>query len=61
MYDISGSEVIDLINEEKSVGNYKVGFNASNLASGIYFYRLDARSKVSDKHFTKVSKMILLK
>ena len=61
VYDILGIEVKTLVNAENGVGNYKVNFNASNLASGVYFLRLEAKSKVSDKHFTKVGKMMLLK
>lgn len=61
VYDIIGRELKTLVNEVKDAGIYKTNFNASNLASGIYFYRLEAKSKVSDKHFTKIGKMILLK
>ncbi|MEJ2613913.1 MAG: T9SS type A sorting domain-containing protein, partial [Ignavibacteriaceae bacterium] len=39
VYDILGREVADLVNDVKTPGNYKVNFNASNLASGVYFYR----------------------
>ncbi len=56
-----GQEVKDLVNEEKSTGEYRVTFNAQNLSSGIYFYKIDAQSKISGKHFIKVGKMILLK
>ncbi len=38
-----------------------INYNAGNLASGIYFYRLEAKSKVSNKNFSKVGKMILFK
>ena len=55
IYDILGREVATLVNEQKSVGNYKVTFNASNLASGIYFYTIKAGS------FNKVRKMLLIK
>ena len=61
IYDILGREVKVLVNEENSVGNYKINFNASNLSSGIYFYRLDAKTKASNKQFSKVGKMMLLK
>ena len=63
VYDILGSEVTTLVNEEKDAGKYEAQFstNSYQLASGIYFYRLEAKSKVSNKHFTKVGKMILLK
>ncbi len=61
VYDIIGRELKVLVNDENTPGEYKSNFNASNLASGIYFYRIEAKSKVSNKHFTKVGKMILLK
>ena len=42
VYDILGSEVATLVNQEQSVGNYKVDFNASKLSSGVYFYQIKA-------------------
>ena len=42
VYDILGREVTTLVNEEKLAGNYRVDFNGSSLASGIYFYRMEA-------------------
>jgi photosystem II stability/assembly factor-like uncharacterized protein len=55
VYDMLGREIITLVNEEKPSGNYEVNFNASNLPSGIYFYRLQAGS------FVETKKMTLLK
>jgi len=55
IYDILGREVVVLVNEVKPAGSYEVNFNASNLASGVYFYRLHAGS------FIKTKKMMLLK
>ncbi len=40
VYDVIGREVKTLINEKKSVGKYEIDFNASQLASGIYFYQI---------------------
>jgi hypothetical protein len=40
VFDILGSEVATLVNEEKSAGTYEVEFNASNLSSGVYIYTL---------------------
>jgi hypothetical protein len=51
VYDILGNEITALLNERKSAGNYTVNFNASNLPSGIYFYRMLAGSFVSTKKF----------
>jgi hypothetical protein len=56
IYDILGREVQTLVNKEEKVRwRYKVVFDASTLASGVYFYRLQAGS------FTETKKMILLK
>ena len=55
LYDILGREVEVLVNEEQDAGYYKVNFNAGRLASGIYFYRLQAGD------FVETKKMVLLK
>lgn len=55
VYDILGQKVATLVDEVQSTGNYIIEFNASNLASGIYFYRL------STNDYTNVKKMILIK
>lgn len=54
-YDILGSEITTLVNEEKDQGIYTVNFDANNLASGLYLYRIQAGS------FIDTRKMILLK
>ncbi|MDP2363169.1 MAG: T9SS type A sorting domain-containing protein [Ignavibacteria bacterium] len=55
IYDILGSEVAKLVNEEKVAGKYEVNINASALASGVYIYKIQAGSFINSK------KMILLK
>jgi hypothetical protein len=55
IYDILGSEVATMVNEEKTAGKYEVNFNASSLASGVYIYKIQAGDFVNSK------KMILLK
>jgi hypothetical protein len=55
VYDILGRKVITLVNGFKAKGRYSVQFNGSNLASGIYFYKL------SSGDFSAVKKLILLK
>ena len=42
VYNVLGNVIATLVNEEKHIGNYKVEFYASKLASGIYFYRMHA-------------------
>jgi len=55
IYDLLGREVATLVNEEKPAGNYEVDFNAANLSSGVYFYRISAGN------FVETKKMILLR
>ena len=55
IYDITGQEVKKLINQNQNAGQYSVNFNATNLASGIYVYRLKTDS------FEQSRKMILLR
>ncbi|MCC7159041.1 MAG: T9SS type A sorting domain-containing protein [Ignavibacteria bacterium] len=59
VYDILGREVFKLVDEFKSADFYTVEFDGTNLASGIYFYRIIAEG--SDKQFTKTLKMVLVK
>jgi hypothetical protein len=59
LYDISGREVANLVNEVKTAGYYTLQFNASNLASGMYFYRISAQG--GDKNFVSTKKMVLIK
>jgi len=60
VFDILGREVATLVNEEKPAGSYEVVFNAAQvsrpeIASGIYFYQLQAGN------YSEIKKMILLK
>ena len=55
VYNSLGQEVAKLVQGEKPEGNYEVEFSASNLPSGIYFYKLQAGDFVESK------KMILMK
>ncbi len=55
VFDILGKEVALLVNENLSVGNYSVDFEASSLPTGTYFYRLQAGE------FTDTKKLVLIK
>jgi len=55
IFDMLGNEVTTLIAEELPIGRYDVEFDASDLSSGTYFYKL------SSNEFQEVKKMILLK
>ena len=55
VYNVLGQQVSELINEKMQAGAHTVQFKANNLATGVYFYRLEAGSYVD------VKKMLLLK
>ena len=55
IYDALGNEVATLINEFKPAGSYEVDFNASNLTSGVYLYKIEAGN------FSQTRKMLLIK
>jgi hypothetical protein len=55
IYDIAGREISALVNELKASGNHSVSFNGSNLASGVYFYKIEAGS------FIETKRMVLVK
>jgi hypothetical protein len=55
VFDVLGNEVSTLVDEEKPAGSYQVEFNASELASGLYFYQLKCEG------LTQTKKMILIK
>jgi hypothetical protein len=59
VYDISGREVLTLVNDQQKAGFYTVKFNATNLSSGTYFYKLFLNSNGSDIVITK--KMTVIK
>jgi hypothetical protein len=55
VFNSIGQKVTDLVNERKSAGTYEVEFNASNLSSGVYFYKMETDG------FSDVKKMVLVK
>jgi len=55
VYDVLGNEVATLVNEEKPAGSYELTWNAGNLSSDIYFYRIQTRN------FIETKKMLLLR
>ena len=55
LYDILGNEIATLVNEDKTIGEYRITFYAGNLPSGTYFYQLQAGD------FIETKKMILMK
>ncbi|MBK7159744.1 MAG: T9SS type A sorting domain-containing protein [Ignavibacteria bacterium] len=55
VYDVLGKEVMTLINEQKNAGSYEVEFNAGNLSSGAYFFRMQSGV------FSEIKRMMLIK
>ena len=55
IFDLMGREVATLVNDERSAGFHTISWDASELATGIYFYRLEVNG------FTDVKKMLFLK
>jgi photosystem II stability/assembly factor-like uncharacterized protein len=55
IFDILGREVETLVNERQSIGDHSVQFNASNLPSGVYFYRIQAGN------YNQTKKLLFLK
>ncbi|MDP1676756.1 MAG: T9SS type A sorting domain-containing protein, partial [Bacteroidota bacterium] len=55
IFNVIGDEVATLVNEQKDAGTYSVQFDARQLSSGIYFYKLIT------ENFTTAKKMILMK
>jgi hypothetical protein len=55
VYNVLGSEIVTLINDELNAGSFEVDFNASALNSGVYFYTMRTNK------FTETRKMILMK
>ena len=55
VYDLLGRVTATLVNGQQQPGNYEVEFNALQLSSGVYFYKLSAGE------FVETKKMILMK
>jgi len=62
VFDILGREVKTLVNSIQESGRHNIDFNASSLASGVYFYRIEAVPVNGQSgNFVETKKMILLK
>jgi hypothetical protein len=60
VYDMLGREVANIVNDTKSAGNHNVVFDAKDLASGVYIYRITA-TKTGRVIFTSSKKMVLVR
>ena len=63
LFDILGRELVTLVDKEMETGLHKVLFDAKNFASGVYFYRIQAKSENSDSRqaFVQSRKLIFIK
>jgi hypothetical protein len=62
VYDPLGREIATLVNQELPAGSYEATFNTTNLASGVYFYRLNTLAPSGlQRAFSETRKMILLR
>ncbi|HLT25008.1 MAG TPA: T9SS type A sorting domain-containing protein, partial [Ignavibacteria bacterium] len=55
IYDVSGKKITVLVDANLSPGSYEYNFNAENLPSGVYFYKIESEA------FTETKRMILIK
>jgi hypothetical protein len=55
VYDVTGREITKLVNQEMTPGYHSIDFNASQFASGVYFYRMEAGD------FAETKRMMLIK
>jgi len=61
IYNVLGQELAELVNTAQTAGMYQVKWNA-NVASGLYFYRMEAVSQSDpSRRFVEVKKMILMR
>jgi hypothetical protein len=61
VYSILGEKITTLVNRIEIPGNHEAVFDGSNLASGIYIYRITATSLETGEQFVKSAKMMMLK
>ncbi len=54
VYDLTGKKIANLINTNMNAGYYETEFNGSNLASGVYIYRIQAGTFTEQKKFTLI-------
>lgn len=61
IFNTLGQTISEMVNEVKDAGSYEQSFNASQLSSGIYFYRIEATSVNNSKTFVETKKMMLMR
>jgi len=61
IYDVLGRVVTTLVNEVKAPNRYNIVWNASNVSTGVYFYRMTAKNVDGSGDFNAVKKLLLVK
>ncbi|MFH0992447.1 MAG: T9SS type A sorting domain-containing protein [bacterium] len=61
IHDMLGRVIATLVNGAQTPNRYTVQWNASTVSSGVYFYRIDARSEDGKNNFTATKKLLLVK
>jgi hypothetical protein len=61
VFDIAGKEKIVIVNQEQNNGKYTVEFDATDLPSGVYFYRLEVTYDHKGEIYSDTKKMILIR
>ena len=56
VYNLLGQKVATLVSEKQAAGNHQTEWDASDFASGVYYYRL-----TTDKGYTNTKKLVLIK
>ena len=60
VYDVLGNEITTLVSKQLPAGTHSYDFNAANINSGVYFYRIEATG-LNGKNFSDMKKMMLIK
>jgi hypothetical protein len=60
VFDLLGREIATLVNQRQNPGKHQATFNGTNVASGVYFYRLEATA-ANGKGFSQARKMLVVK
>jgi len=61
IYNILGERIRELLNGQENAGYYSINFNTTGLSSGVYIYRIEAKSVDGKSEYRDTKKMLLLK
>lgn len=61
LYDITGRKIRDLVNKPFAAGSYSFDLNASDLPSGMYFYKMNTTDSQGSSAFNSTRKLVLMK